>query len=273
MMRNRRGGFLLKLVLVLIVLKILVVLLEPHAAFFPSHGVQRTPRDLGLAFQDLHLQTADGQTIHAWWLPHDRPRAAIVYFHGNGGNLSLWLDAYGALHEQGWSVLAFDYRGYGASTGTPSERGLYRDTDAVLTHFNASLRTPGVPVIYWGRSLGGTPAAYAAAKHAPAGVILEGAFPSMVSLFGRNPLMLALSVFSAYSFPTARYLREYTGRVLVVHGEADSVIPFRQGQKLFDAIQSPKQFHRIPGGDHNDFHPTGVAEYWAPIKRFVEADR
>ena len=78
-------------------------------------------------------------------------------------------------------------------------------------------------------------------------------------------------MFSTYSFPTARYLRDYDGRVLVVHGEADRIIPFRHGQRLFDAVQSPKQLLRVAGADHNDFHPVGVQEYWDPIRAFVEA--
>ena len=82
----------------------------------------------------------DGETIQRGGCRTRRPRAQIVYWHGNGGNLSLWLDAFAALHEQGWSVLAFDYRGYGASTGRPSERGQYRDTDAVLAYFTRHLR-------------------------------------------------------------------------------------------------------------------------------------
>src|SRR5687768_13867826 len=129
-MWTNAGPFVLKLALFLLALKIVVILLEPRMAFFPSRGIQRTPRDLGLDFQDVRIATADGETIHAWWLPHPQPRAQIVYFHGNGGNLSLWLDALATLHAHGWSVLGFDYRGYGASTGKPSERGLYRDTDA-----------------------------------------------------------------------------------------------------------------------------------------------
>lgn len=274
----------------LLVLKAIVVLLEPRMAFFPSRGVQQTPADAGLDFQDLRIPTSDGETIHAWWIPHASARAQIVYWHGNGGNLSLWLDALATLHEQGWSVLGFDYRGYGASTGSPSERGIYRDTDAVLAYFAQHLRAAAsqpsassrsssssgsslVPVIYWGRSLGGPAAAYGAGTHPPDALILEGTFPKLSSLFAGNPVMRFLSLFSSYRFPTSSFLRKYDGPVLLIHGDADTVIPFRHGQNLFDEIRSPKQFLPIAGADHNDFHPASVTSYWAPIRAFIEGRR
>ena len=100
----------------------------------------------------------------------------MLFFHGNGGNLSGWLPVIAAIHAQGYAVTAFDYRGYGLGTGAPSERGLYQDVDAVLAWWTPRQR-PGVPVVFWGRSLGTTFAAYAATKVRPAGLVLESGFP------------------------------------------------------------------------------------------------
>src|SRR5688572_7303666 len=100
-------------------------------AFFPTRGVQATPASAGLQYTDLKIAASDGITLHGWWLPHPSPRSQIVYWHGNGGNLSLWLDVLVELHRRRFSVLAVDYRGYGASGGTPSEQGVYRDARAV----------------------------------------------------------------------------------------------------------------------------------------------
>src|SRR5688572_11570854 len=133
-------------------LKLLVWWLEPKMAFFPFSGVQETPGAAGVQFADHKIPTADGETLHAWWLPHPSPRAQIVYWHGNGGNLSLWMPVLVDLQKRGFSVLAVDYRGYGASTGRPSEAGLYRDADAALEYFTTRLQQKEVPTIFWGRS-------------------------------------------------------------------------------------------------------------------------
>jgi pimeloyl-ACP methyl ester carboxylesterase len=116
-----------------------------------------------------------------WTLPHAVPRAAVMYFHGNGGNLSVWLPILAGVYKQGFTVHAIDYRGYGASTGRPTERGLYRDVDATLESISARLDR-GLPLVYWGRSLGTTMAAYAASRRRPAGLILEAGFPDARSL-------------------------------------------------------------------------------------------
>lgn len=114
-------------VLVILTLWILVLWAQPRMAFFPYRGVQRTPDALGVPFKDLRVNTSDGVTLHGWWLEHPEPRGQVVYFHGNGGNLSLWLDVFTDIHRRGFSILAVDYRGYGASTGSPSEKGVYLD--------------------------------------------------------------------------------------------------------------------------------------------------
>src|SRR5690606_17306573 len=157
--------------LILAALKVLVWLLEPRMAFFPFPGVQQTPAAAGLPFQDVRIETADGETLHAWWIEAPDARAQVVFFHGNAGNLSLWLGMFVDLARRGFSVFAIDYRGYGDSTGRPSERGLYRDADAALRVFADRFRTRDVPVIYWGRSIGATVAAYAASREAPDGLV------------------------------------------------------------------------------------------------------
>ena len=142
-------SLLVRVALVLIALKLLVWWLEPRMAFFPRRGVQETPAVAGVPFRDVKIETVDGETLHGWWLERDAPRAQVVFFHGNGGNLSLWLDILLALRSHGFSVFAVDYRGYGASTGTTSERGLYLDADAAVRVFDEHHRQRAVPVIYW----------------------------------------------------------------------------------------------------------------------------
>jgi uncharacterized protein len=106
--------------------------LEPRLAFFPTAGEQETPAALGLIYESVTLTTQDGARLRAWFLPNTEARALVVYFHGNGGNLSVWLPILAGIQKQRFSIAAFDYRGYGVSTGRPSEQGLYRDVDAAL---------------------------------------------------------------------------------------------------------------------------------------------
>ena len=261
---------LVRVALVLIALKLLVWWLEPRMAFFPRRGVQETPAVAGVPFRDLKIATADGETLHAWWLERDAPRAHIVFFHGNGGNLSLWLDILLEMWSRGFSVFAVDYRGYGASSGTTSEQGLYQDAAASVGVFNEQLRQQGVPVIYWGRSIGAPVAAHAATVSPPDALVLETAMPDVRSVLRTNPVLWALSFLSSYQFPTARLLESYQGPLLVVHGDADSIVPFTAGRRVYDSAPTTKKtFVSIAGADHNDLHVVNPEQYWASVDRFV----
>jgi fermentation-respiration switch protein FrsA (DUF1100 family) len=266
------------------VLFVLVRLLEPRLAFFPFHGETTTPRDLGLEYESLTIETRDGERLRAWLIasrrpPHSAPSTQhplVVYFHGNGANLSNWTPIVCAIARQGYTVLAFDYRGYGVSSGSPTEKGLYRDVDAVVDHVWKRVKPDGPsaplrlgPVIYWGRSLGVSMAAYAAARHQPDGMILESGFPDARSLFRGSP-MAFLALFSSYRFPAAEYLRAVTVPALVMHGDADSVIPYERGRELYERIGGPKVFLTIKGGDHNDETPRNETSYWQAVRKFVD---
>jgi fermentation-respiration switch protein FrsA (DUF1100 family) len=252
------------------VLVLLVRWLEPRMAFFPFRGESETPRTFGLEYESASVTTADGEILRAWRMPASAPRAQIVYFHGNGGNLSMWAPILAGLGRRGFSVFAFDYRGYGLSSGQPSERGLYRDVDAVVTQA-APGTEPREPLIYWGRSLGGTMAAYAATVRRPNGIIVEAGFPDARTLVRSSPPLAFLALFSSYRFPTLEYLNRAHVPVLVMHGNRDTVVSFALGRQLFDGITGEKTFVTIAGGDHNDTFPPDPAAYWRAIEEFVAA--
>lgn len=247
---------------------IVVRVLEPRFAFFPSRGVTRTPADDGIPFDAATIETSDGERLHGWLLRQENSRAFVVYFHGNGGNLSVWLPVLAGVAAQGYAVAAADYGGYGASTGRPSERGLYRDVDAILAWAWQSAPRD-VPVVYWGRSLGATMAAYAATRRSPDGVILEAGYPDARSLLRASPPLALLALFSSYRFPTADYMRQVRCPVLAIHGDADQVVPFSIGRALYDSIDGGKEFVTIHGGDHNDLVPREQRTYWTAVDRFV----
>jgi fermentation-respiration switch protein FrsA (DUF1100 family) len=201
-------------------------------------------------------------------MPAAAPRARVVYFHGNGGNLSNWSPILAGIVRRGYSVIAVDYRGYGLSTGRPTEQGIYRDVDALVARAwpDADHR---VPLVYWGRSLGGAVAAYAATVRKPDGVILEAGFPDARSVTRGSPALAVLSRFSSYRFPTAEFINTANVPVLQLHGDRDSVIPFELGRELSQRIHGRKEFVVIAGGDHNDTVPPDPQAYWSAIDRFV----
>lgn len=270
--RRRFVSVLVTIAVIAGALAILVRWLEPRLAFFPFAGETETPRDFGMAFEAVTVQTADGERLRAWRIDAASPKARIVYFHGNGGNLSNWAPILVGIARRGYSLFAIDYRGYGLSTGKPTERGLYRDVDAALPAAwpAADVRAP---LVYWGRSLGGSMAAYAATVKRPEGIIIEAGFPNARAAIRGSPVLAALSLFSSYRFPAGKFLARAPAPVLVLHGARDSVIPLALGRELFDRIDGPKEFVVIAGGDHNDAAAPDAAAYWAAIDRFISSLR
>jgi fermentation-respiration switch protein FrsA (DUF1100 family) len=258
----------LELLAVLMVVALAVRLLESRVAFVPASGETVTPHAFGVEYNTLSIATTDGERLHAWVMRPAVPHAHIVYFHGNGGNLSVWAPVLARIAGRGYSVLAFDYRGYGLSTGRPSERGLYRDVDALIECTKERLQAQ-MTVVYWGRSLGCTMAAYAATVRAPDGLILESGFPSMRSLVRSSPVLAVLAWFSSYRFPCCEFLRRVNVPVLVMHGDDDHVVPITQGQELFDGVVGRKGFFTIRGGDHNDVTPGDPHAYWRAVDEFI----
>jgi len=264
-------SLLIPLALAIAAFALLVRWLEPRLAFFPFAGETETPRDFAIPFDAVTVATADGERLRAWRMTPPAPQAArarIVYFHGNGGNLSNWAPILAAIVRRGYAVFAIDYRGYGLSTGRPTERGLYRDVDAAVAAARRDDEAR-LPIVYWGRSLGGAMAGYAATVRKPDGVIIEAGFADARAAIRGSPVLAALSVFASYRFPAAEFLARAGVPVLVMHGDRDSVIPFARGRELFAALPEPRTFAAIPGGDHNDAAAPDPAAYWAAIDRFI----
>lgn len=251
-------------------LRFLILFIEPRLTFFPVSGLTRTPEQMGIPFEEIAFKTEDGETVYAWWIKQAEARSEILFFHGNGGNLSNYVEVFADLYSQKFSIFALDYRGYGKSSGVPSEEGVYRDTKAFIQYFWGRRHDPSQRVVYWGRSLGGTTAAYATTVRQPDGLILEAAFPSKQSLLDHYPFYKIISVFSRYGFPTSDFLRNVSCPVLVIHGDKDRTVPIAQGQKLFKQLQTEKYFYRITGADHNDIHLFSPQEYRKKINEFLE---
>ena len=161
--------------------------IEQNFIFRPGREIAKTPADFGIPFDQHFIETPDGCRLSAWHMRPAQPLAHVIYFHGNGGNLGILNEIFELLYQFHLEVLAIDYRGYGWSSGTPTEDGVYLDAVAAVRYFQQNLQAGDLPLVYWGRSLGGCVAAYAASQIPPDGVVLETSFPSKASLIKHYP--------------------------------------------------------------------------------------
>lgn len=234
----------------------------------PSRDLVPTPAQIGLEFESLHLETSDGLNIHAWHVPHPEPVAAMLFCHGNAGNLGFRLDSLKQFHSIGLDVLIFDYRGYGISEGRPSERGTYLDAEAAWQWLEK--RHPDLKKVIFGRSLGGAVAVHLAQTAQADGLIVESGFTSIPDigedLFPFLPVRRISSIFYASIAKIGRV----TMPVMVLHSPDDEIIPYHHGEALFEAAPEPKRFYRLSGG-HNDSFLTSEPGYSAAIKDFIQS--
>jgi uncharacterized protein len=220
--------------------------------YFPSRALLATPQRAGLAYRDLQFEADDGERLHGWWIDaRTEPLGHLLLCHGNAGNIGDRVLHAELLTAAGFDVLLFDYRGYGRSSGRPSEEGTYRDARAAL---GCLLEQPGVDrarVIYLGESLGGAVAVELALERPPAGLVLLSAFAGVREL-GRLHYPFVPSALVPDAYPALRRIRELHTPLLVLHGDRDEIVPLSQGRALFEAAPGPKRIHFFPGLGHND---------------------
>lgn len=234
--------------------------------FYPTRIVQNTPRDLGLAYEDVWLTTADGVKIHGWFVPHPEPLACILFFHGNGGNVGDYMMDLKIWSDLGFSSFIMDYRGYGRSEGQPSEVGLYRDAEAAWAYLTQERGLSPARIIIFGRSLGGAVAVELANRHRPGILVVESSFTSLVAV-GQNMFpFLPVWMMTTYRFDSLNKIERVHCPVLITHGEEDQLIPLSQAHRLYERANPPKHLMLTPGG-HNE---SGYGFSNATQKEFLE---
>jgi uncharacterized protein len=234
--------------------------------YHPTFDWRATPEDIGLPYESIYLEAADRVKISAWWVPAPSPRGAVLFCHGNGGNISDRLDFIRMFNCLGLSTLIFDYRGYGKSEGRPSEQGTYGDAEAAWTYLVEEGRINPGRIVVFGRSLGGAVAARVAGLHIPGALILESSFTSVRGAArDRFPWIWALL---PDRYPTKRFLQKAACPVLIIHSRDDRMIPLHHGRDLFAAARTPKEFLEIRG-DHNEAFYRSKAVYEETIDTFL----
>lgn len=218
-----------------------------------------TPADIGLAFEDADLTTADGVRLHGWFVPAPDARGTLLFFHGNAGNISHRLDSIRIFHRLGLDVFIIDYRGYGRSDGKPGEQGTYRDADAAWRYLVETRGVDPARIVVFGRSLGAAIAAYLGAVQRPGALILESPFASVESMGRRLYPFLPVRWLNRFGYETAEYVQRIACPVLVVHSRNDEIIPIAEGRAVFAAAPDPKRFLEIRGGHNDGFLVSGAA--------------
>ena len=229
--------------------------------YFPER-LRTAPASAGLqGAEEVVLDTADGERVIAWHVPARADKPVLLYFHGNGASLRWRADRFRALTADGSGLLALSYRGYGGSTGSPTEEGLMNDAAAAYAF--AVARYPARRLVLWGESLGSGIAVPLAAANPVAGMILESPFTSAADVAAVRYWFVPVRLLMKDQFRSDLQIGKVTAPVLVLHGDRDDIVPLSHGQALFAAAPEPKQLRVFPRKGHNDLVVLAGAEYAA----------
>lgn len=247
-------GVLWRGLLFLVLLAVLLRWFERRQVYQPQRRLVAEATALGRPCEEVFFHAADGVRLHGWFFPAPTNSAsrpfAVVFSHGNAGNLSHRLGTYELLLDLGWNVLAYDYRGYGRSAGRPSEVGTYLDAQAAYTW----LRQRGFAadqILAYGESLGGAIAAELAAREPVGGLILQSAFTSIPDIGAELFPFLPVRRLASIQYDTRAKLARVRVPVLILHGRADSIVPFHHAEENYAAANEPKRLCELDL-DHND---------------------
>jgi fermentation-respiration switch protein FrsA (DUF1100 family) len=230
-----------------------VFLYQSRLVYFPQveRELTATPRAAGLDYEDVTLTTADNVKLHGWWVPSRNARGTILLMHGNAGNISHRLGYLTMFNRLGYSVLLFDYRGYGKSGGHPDEEGTYRDAEAAWLHLTATRNVAPRDIVMVAESLGGGVATWLALKYPPRALVLASTFRSVPDLGAQIYPWLPVRLLARITYDNLARIARVDAPVLIAHSRDDDVIPFAHGEALFAAAREPKQMLVLAGG-HND---------------------
>jgi uncharacterized protein len=241
-----------------LVIMALLTSFQGRLVYVPSTGGGPEPDAVGLSFETVWLDTDDGERLHGWYLPTSRPTdRTVLFFHGNAGHMSHRLDTLRLLASLQVNVFIIDYRGYGRSTGTPTEPGLERDAIAAWRYLTQTRGILPQSIGVHGRSLGAAVALGLTEAVKPGALIVESGFKSLPDMAAELYPWLPIRWLARIHYPNLKRIAKLTSPVLVAHSEHDRLIPFSHGEALFAAAKEPKRFLRMAGGHNGGFMATG----------------
>ena len=241
----------------------LLYLAQRSLQYFPERR-RTAPSVVGLTkAEEVVLDTADRERVIVWHVPPCDGQPVFLYFHGNGGSLRWREDRFRDLIADGSGLVALSYRGYGGSTGNPTEKGLIEDAEAAyafsVAHYTAER------LVLWGKSLGSALALTLAAENPVGCVVLEAPFTSAVDVGAQHYWFVPVRLLMKDQFRSDLCAGKVTAPVLVVHGEDDLIVPMSFGKSLYGLIRAPKRFVSVAGAGHNDLGARAVSA----AKKFI----
>lgn len=253
----------LRRLLLIIVITVTVFLVL--AGCFSDKLIFQPPRSGVEPDKDMTmLQVSPDVKIALLYLPSPSAAYTLLYSHGNGEDLFDLKSFLAGYSSHGYSILCYDYEGYGASQGKPTEPNTYRDIEAVYRYMTGTLKIPPDKIILYGRSVGSGPTCFLAEKYPAAGMVLQSPFTSTFKVVCPVPLPFD-------KFPNLQRIRNIKMPILIMHGTLDGVIPFHHGQVLFKAANQPKYFFEVPDAGHNDLEFCAGDNYWLELDKFIKS--
>ena len=227
---------------------------------YPGTVSDSSPQSVGLDFvSEMLLPTPDGEQIQLWYYLPDNRAYTILYFHGNGGHMGFRHEKFSAFKEAGFGIVMMSWRGYGKSTGQPSEAANYADAQMVYEHLIHEASIAPESLLFYGESLGTGVAVELATRYQPAGLILEAPYTSVRDRAAEIYRIFPTRFLVKDVYDSLSKIGEISVPLLLFHGERDRVIPIEHGKQLFDAANEPKQAHFFPERGHDDFDADELA--------------
>lgn len=260
---------ILIIILAVIIFKICFIFLEQKGLYYPYKDVPETPASLGIEFAEVNFKTDDGELLNGWFVPAQEAKVTVLYCHGNAGNIYHRLHKVKFFYEMGVNFFIFDYRGYGKSTGRPSETGLYKDAQAAYDYLLSRSDVDKNKIVVYGKSLGGPVAADVCLHRKVCALILEGSFATVPLRAQQLYPFLPMQLLITQRYDTLAKVKKIKIPKLIAHGREDDVISFWHGETLFNAAAQPKQFLPFAGGHNDDVYVTSDA-YKQELRKFLE---
>jgi fermentation-respiration switch protein FrsA (DUF1100 family) len=236
----------------------MLMLTQRSLMYFPERA-RTAPAAVGLPqAEEITLDTEDGEKLIAWHVPARDGKPFVLYFHGNGGALRMRDARFRKLTADGTGLLALSYRGYGGSTGSPSETGLLRDAAAAYAF--AAARHPAERIVVFGESLGSAVAVALAADKEVAALILQAPFTSAVDIAAAVYPYIPVRLLMWDQFRSDQRIARVRAPLLILHGERDPTVPIAHGERLFARANEPKRMLRFPGAGHNGLDEHGAVD-------------
>lgn len=239
-------------------------------AFHPDRSSSIPSDELPDHIEEITLHTSDGKRLPSYYSTVPESKKVVLYFHGNAGNISKRLPTIHEFHKMGINCLCMGYRGYGKSTGIPTEKGIYRDGEAALQYLYQRGFTNN-DIFLYGRSLGTTVACELGKQKQFAGIILVTPLSS-----GRDFLKVArlgwLGITIGDHFASKEKVKEFTSPLLLIHGTADTMIPYHMGEKVYNNVASSKELVTIKGAGHENISTDFGTHFWPKITAFIKKE-